>query len=225
LWVEEDKAQAQVWIKSGRQDIVDRDKQNVTHFYLTVLALSREVTAGTAPPDLVRVLRSQLPSTGFGTNQTFAAWAEAAQGNCAELGSQGGVAWIEHICQRTGFDYSTSGFRGRIMLAQQNGRTEDRDYLAAEVRLKAASEILKPGQEVLAGQGVRVYLTEVIRMNLERFDRGAIDHELLQREYTKQRNYVWKYIYGEGKAMEEDDDLLSFRDALKEARKPAVALV
>lgn len=71
------------------------------------------------------------------------------------------------------------------MGSKYEGAPEVRAHDAAKELLQE-SLILMPSPVILQ-ESVRVYMTEIIRMNLKSLDRGDIPRALLEREYGKKR--------------------------------------
>ena len=213
MWVIEYKnnqsvptAPAKVWIDSGRMHLVEADMLSVSQFYSIMRALRDQVQTGVAPPDVARVLNSRRPQTEFGTNLTFAGWATAAEGNCAQAGSRDATHWVKLICDKTGFDYST--FRARFQAAEALGKTEEQGNADAGFLLLNRAELRLPAPGMLS-RDVKLYMTEIIRIN-----QSQVAFAVLRREYNKAREDVLRDIY----FGDPDDDLLTFEQAVQEAR-------
>jgi hypothetical protein len=142
--------------------------------------------------------------------QKFDDWANSAMESCAQGGSHDGVLWVEQICRITGINYTTNLFGTRIAIAKLKGESEQKAYDAAHLRMLHDSTIPMPEIELLQ-QGLPEYLAEIIRMNQQN-----VSHALLKREYEKKREKLREDLQLE----RGDEDLLSFADAVSQARKP-----
>ena len=196
---------AKIWIDCGRQKLVDVDCANVAKLYSTVNALRTEVMGGNAPPDVARVLNTRRPHTEFGTQQTFAEWAAAAQANCAQAGSRDAIEWAKLICEKTGYDFSS--YRGRVESAQALGRLEEDANTEASFQLRNKGELRLPAMKTLKDD-MRLYMKETIRLN------SGLAFTVLRREYGVLREKILADFCG-GLP---DDDLLTFEQAMQEAR-------